>query len=175
MHQLEPSTQCQSLGQLSELCTSSCITQSIHATKLTDSGLIWLIRLSITFILVAESMTYICRLKHLFRPSRPISYLQGPPPRVSRGHTAQARASGQDPVQVSSRDLDRRGRDLHMAAFFAQRQRRMLRLLRCNTSTVGGKVAGTPSMRHRAGRSLLSLPEDVMVRCLPMWALLFWR
>lgn len=47
-----------------------------------------------------------------------------------------------------------------MAAFFAQRQRRMLRLLRCNTSTVGGKVAGTPL---RAGRSLLSLPEDVMV------------
>lgn len=81
---------------------------------------------------------------------------------MSRGHAAQARASGQNPgAGVPGSALGKRGRDPQMAAIFAQRKRRMLRMLRYGASPAGAQVARTP---RRAGRTLLSLPEDVLVR-----------
>ena len=86
--------------------------------------------------------------------------LQGPPAPVSRGYAAQARATGLALARAgAAAPAASRRRDPFLAVLFARRRRRLLRFL------TAGARHDPPSVTPRlSGRTLLSLPEDVMVR-----------
>ena len=85
--------------------------------------------------------------------------LQGPPAPVSRGYAAQARATGQALARAGAFAPVKSRRDPFLAVLFARRRRRLLRFL------TAGARHDPPSVTPRpSGRTLLSLPEDVMVR-----------
>ena len=84
--------------------------------------------------------------------------MQGPPAPVSRGYAAQARATGLALVCAGAVAPAVRHRDPFLAKLFARRRRRLLRFL------TAGARHDPPSITPRpSGRTLLSLPEDVMV------------
>ncbi len=78
---------------------------------------------------------------------------------MSRGYAAQARATGLVLAHAGAAAPAARRRDPVLAVLFARRQRRLLRFL-----TAGARHDPPSATPRQSGRTLLSLPEDVMVR-----------